>query len=226
MSSAARTTAPLLAEGMRLSQPEFHRRYERYPDKTKFELIGGVVYMASPLYDDHGVGDSLINGVFFNYVARTPGVRVAHNVTVVLGASAEHQPDLTLRVLPEFGGQADLAPAGYIVGAPELICEVSYSSQRLDLGPRRDDYARHGVQEYVVYDCKANVVHWLLLPGGERLKPDRSGVFKSQFFPGLWLDGKALARGDSAALIATVEKGCKTAAHRKFVEKLRAARRA
>jgi hypothetical protein len=37
-----RTAAePLLHNGDRLTQPEFHRRYEAHPGKEKFELIGG-----------------------------------------------------------------------------------------------------------------------------------------------------------------------------------------
>lgn len=33
----------LLASGDRMSQPEFHRRYEQYPDDVRFELINGIV---------------------------------------------------------------------------------------------------------------------------------------------------------------------------------------
>src|SRR5262249_5049943 len=39
---------PPLEDGQRLTQPEFHRRYQAYPEDVKFELIGGVVHMASP----------------------------------------------------------------------------------------------------------------------------------------------------------------------------------
>ena len=44
----------LLCNGDRMKQPEFHRRYETYPKDVKFELIGGIVYMASPLRMPHG----------------------------------------------------------------------------------------------------------------------------------------------------------------------------
>lgn len=88
-----------------------------------------------------------------------------------------------------------------------------------------DDFVRFGVREYVVYDAKAKVTHWFKLPTREKLIADRAGVFKSDVFPGLWLDSKALARGDSASLIAAVEKGTKSAAHRRFVERLKAAQR-
>ena len=37
------TALPLLCNGDRLTQPEFHRRYLTYPDDAHFELIGGIV---------------------------------------------------------------------------------------------------------------------------------------------------------------------------------------
>jgi hypothetical protein len=47
--------APLpLHTGDRMSQAEFHRRYATYPEDVKIELIGGIVYMASPLRRAHG----------------------------------------------------------------------------------------------------------------------------------------------------------------------------
>ena len=51
-----RQAAPLPPwhNGDHLTQAEFHRRYEAYPEDVKFELIGGIVYMASPLKRPHG----------------------------------------------------------------------------------------------------------------------------------------------------------------------------
>ena len=98
------------------------------------------------------------------------------------------------------------------------------SSLRLDLGKKRKLYERYGVQEYVVYDAKDQTLHWFQLPGTEMIHPDSAGVYKSQLFPGLWIDSKALARGDAAGLFAAVEAGTKTAAHKKFVAKLRSIR--
>ena len=47
---------PLLCNGDRMKQPEFHKRYEAYPEDMKFELVGGVVYMESPRSTcSHGV---------------------------------------------------------------------------------------------------------------------------------------------------------------------------
>ena len=54
-SGASTTTAdPPLVDGERLSQAEFHRRYEAMPPRTRAELVGGIVYMPSPMSADHG----------------------------------------------------------------------------------------------------------------------------------------------------------------------------
>lgn len=219
-----RSKAGQLADGTKLRQPEFHRLYEQYPEDTKFELIDGVVYMSSPAGGEHGRGTHLINGVLFLYCARTFGVQGGNNMTAILGWDSEPQPDLLLRILPECGGQSQFNEQNYLVGAPELVCEVAVSSLRLDLGKKLDMYENYGVQEYLVYDAKDQALHWFRLPGHEMIHPDSTGVYKSQLFPGLWINSKALARGDAAGMFATVEAGTKTAAHKKFVAKLRSIR--
>src|SRR5947209_7310805 len=87
---------PLLVNGDRMKQPEFHRRYLAYPDDVKFELIGGIVYMASPLRYTHGTYSQELSLVFSLYRTATPGVEAADNATVILGEESEPQPDLAL----------------------------------------------------------------------------------------------------------------------------------
>ena len=56
MSTIDRSTpvaSPPLVAGQRLDRVTFHERYERMPPNTRAELIGGVVYMPSPLSYDH-----------------------------------------------------------------------------------------------------------------------------------------------------------------------------
>src|SRR5207244_4499794 len=103
MSSAARYTrpprppiVPALIPGQRLTQPEFHRRYEQYPRDVKFELIGGVVHMPSPLRRRHGRYHSSTSGVLWLYAAATPNIELLDNTTTILGEQAEPQPDLEL----------------------------------------------------------------------------------------------------------------------------------
>ena len=66
-----------------------------------------------------------------------------------MGKSAVPQPDIALRILPEYGGQSRVE-GNYAAGAPELIVEVAASSRDRDPGVKRKLYQRMGVQEYVV----------------------------------------------------------------------------
>ena len=83
----------LLDNGDRMKQPEFHRRYQVYPKDVKIELIGGVVYMASPLRYPHGTYHMKLGFVLESYVAGTPGVEGADNATTILGEESEPQPE-------------------------------------------------------------------------------------------------------------------------------------
>jgi hypothetical protein len=94
-------TVPLLENGDRLTQAEFHRRYEASPDDVKAELIGGIVHMPSPLRLPHATHHPELSGLLWLYKAATPGVEVLDNATTILSDISEPQPDLALRVRPE-----------------------------------------------------------------------------------------------------------------------------
>src|SRR5271163_1994297 len=101
MSTVPETSPLLLENGERMSQPEFHRRYAACPGDTKFELIGGIVYMASPQRRQHSFFDEVLGLALTFYRMATPGVEMLRTTTTILGAESEPQPDLTLRILPE-----------------------------------------------------------------------------------------------------------------------------
>ena len=48
---------PPLVAGQQLDQPTFHERYEAMPEGTWAELVGGRVYMPSPVRNEHGEYD-------------------------------------------------------------------------------------------------------------------------------------------------------------------------
>src|SRR5436309_1615849 len=100
-----RRQLPLLT-GDCLTQKEFHRRYETYPEDEKYELIGGIVYMAPPVLRDHGTYHPPLSLALTLYEAATVGVEVGNNMTTILGETSEPQPDLMLRRLTEFDGQS------------------------------------------------------------------------------------------------------------------------
>src|SRR5262249_48080662 len=152
-----------LENGDRLTQAEFHRRYEAYPEDVKFELIGGIVYMSSPLRRPRGTDHVELSGALFLYKSATPGVEVLDNATTILGEESEPQPDLEMRILPEFGGQSRNAVDEYVAGPPELMAEIAHSSRAIDMHAKRDDYERAGVVEYVVLCVQERELHWFHL---------------------------------------------------------------
>lgn len=215
---------PLLENGDRMKQPEFHRRYLAYPDGVKIELIGGTVYMASPLRYPHGSYSQLLSGVFFLYAAATPGVEGADNATVILGEESEPQPDNALRLLPEYGGQSQVDEDEYLRGAPELLAEIAYSSRAVDLNQKREDYERAGVQEYLVLSIEERQLYWFHFAKAKMIRP-RQGISHSLVFPGLWIDNAALVARESARVIEVAQQGLASRAHAAFVKRLQAAQR-
>ncbi len=223
---ATRREQPLpLYSGDRMTQKEFHRRYETYPEDEKYELIGGIVYMAPSLKREHGTYHPELSLVLSLYKVGTPGVEIADNMTTILGEESEPQPDLMLRRLTEYDGQSRYNKDDYLVGAPELVAEIAHSTRAIDMNRKRTDYLEAGVQEYVVLCVEEQQLFWFHFPSRQKLKADRQGVWKSRVFPGLWLDGPALITRDSARLVATAQRGLATPEHAKFVQALEAARR-
>jgi Uma2 family endonuclease len=222
------TTTPLLYTGQRLTREEFERRYELLPEVKKAELIEGVVYMPSPVrHTHHGRPHLHLGGWLAVYEAATPGVQGSSDATVRLDDANEPQPDAQLFIDPECGGQATVDDDGYISGAPELATQVAASTAALDLGPRREAYRRNGVREYLVVNIADQQVEWFALRGDqyEALTPV-AGVYRSEVFPGLWLDPAALLAGDVAAVLRVLQSGLATAEHTAFVARLQQQRAA
>lgn|SRR5689334_6151221 len=211
---------PPLYNGDRLTQAEFHRRYAAMPEDVKAELVGGIVYMPPPVGPGHGEADIRLGTVLTMYEAATPGTRASHNTTVILGERSEPQPDLHLRLLPEAGGRVVANKTGMLSGAPELVVEVAYSSESLDLHAKRADYARAGVLEYLVLLVREARLRAFDLSGDNELPLSRDGVYRSKVFPGLWIDPAAILSGDLRRAFAVLDKGVKSREHGAFVKRL------
>ena len=214
-----------LVEGQRLDQRAFHSLYEAMPPGIRAELINGVVLMLSPVTPAHGRAH-LPTLVWLDYYAEnTPGLEVLDNASTAMGLKSEPQPDVLLRILPEFGGQTQ-TDQRFVDGVPELIVEISHTSRYTDLGPKFDDYERVGVREYIVRAIGPDEIHWFVLRKGRfvDLEPGTDGIYRSEIFPGLWLDPGTLLAGDRKRLRAVVDLGCATPEHAAFVARLAAAR--
>ena len=211
--------------GDRMTREEFHRLYEQTPAGFKAELIGGIVYVASPLGKRHATNHAFLLGVLLAYRGRTPGVELGDNATILLGDEGEPQPDLYLRIMPECGGQSRDA-GDYVEGAPELVAEVAHTSHAIDLHAKRADYARYGVLEYLVATLRDRRLRWFDVQAGQELSADPDGVVRLRTFPGLWVHVEALFAEDYDRLMATLTQGLATPEHAAFVARLAAARQA
>jgi hypothetical protein len=185
-------------------------------------LIEGVVYVGSPVSDDHA-------GPHFNLITwlgmygwATPGVLGGDNATLRLDLRNRPQPDAYLRLDSRCGGRTELGPDGYVVGGPELIGEIAVTSANYDLNEKLEAYRRNGVQEYIVWRVWDQAIDWFVLRESkyELLEPGPDGVYRSQVLPGLWLDAAALLRGDLATVAIVAQEGIASEEHGAFVKRL------
>jgi Uma2 family endonuclease len=159
-----------LVPGERLAREEFLRRFEAMPHVKNAELIGGIVYMPSPVSRDHGIRDNRLSTWLGVYAAFTPGCEAADNSTWLMLDDAP-QPDSDLRILPNYGGASTLQ-GRYAAGAPELLVEVGVSSGDTDLGEKMELYRAAGVREYLVLLVAPRELRWYqLVAGNYQLMP-------------------------------------------------------
>jgi hypothetical protein len=221
--SAARTTkAPALENGDRLDQKTFHQRYEAMPEHVRAELIGGIVYMASPQKLPHGRAHGLLVRWLGAYEEETPGTEMLITPTDILGPESEPEPDGCLRILPENGGQT-WQEDNYLCGSPELVAEIGWASESIDLHAKKADYEKAGVLEYTVVALRMKKVFWFMRRRGKfvEMTPGEDGMFRSQVFPGLWLDPAALLKRDRKRLLEVLRQGLASPEHERFVAALR-----
>ena len=230
---------PPLRTGDHLSADEFLRRYDAMPFLKKAELIEGVVYIPSPdFFPEHWDRAPMASPVSFEnhasphfnvitwlgqYAAFTQGVEGGDNGTIRLDPDNVPQPDAFLLISPSRGGQSRLSTDGYIQGSPELVLEIAFSSVSKDLHEKLEVYRRHGAREYIVWRVEDRAIDWFVLREGryDRLALGSDGLYRSEIFPGLWLDPEALIRGDLAAVFQAVQLGLATPEHAEFVARLR-----
>jgi Uma2 family endonuclease len=218
-------TSPLppLENGDHLDQETFHARYQAMPEDCRAELIGGIVYMASPQKYPHGKGQQLVSHWLGAYAEATSGTDALSNNTQILGPDSEPEPDGCLFVLPEYGGQVYIDKNEYLNGPPDLIVEVSSATESIDLNRKKRDYEKAGVREYVVLALRMRRAFWFIRQRGKyrELQLTADGIFRSRIFPGLWLDAQGILRGDRRRVLATLRHGLATPEHAAFVAKLR-----
>lgn len=213
---------PPLRHGDRLTRDEFERRYNAMPEINKAELIEGVVYMPSPVAYDHSESQFDLISWLGLYEILTPGVQGGDNGSIRLDMGNMPQPDAYLRILQSHGGQARLSRDRYVEGSPEWIGEVAVSSIGFDLTTKLEVYRCNGVREYLIWRVPDRAIDWFVLRG-EQFEPlplTPPGWYRSEVFPGLWLDPAALVRGDKATVAKVAQQGLVSPEHMAFVKRL------
>jgi len=211
---------PPLANGDNLTVDEFERRYHAMRDVKKAELIKGVVYMPSPVSRNHAGPHAEQMTWLGVYKAMTVGIEVGDNGTLKLPLGVNQpQPDGYLRILPAYGGQSHDTFDGYVGGSPEFIAETALTSASFDLHDKLDTYQQNGVREYVVWRVWDSAIDWFVLRGAlfDPLPMDQHGIYRSEIFPGLWLDAAAMIRRDLAQVLQVLQQGLASPEHAAFV---------
>jgi Uma2 family endonuclease len=210
---------PLIA-GDHLTWEEFEARWDAMPEVKRAELIGGVVYIMSPMTVPHGEKSVDVSTWLRLYAVETPGCHSPGPATWRMLGDAP-QPDACLRIIEECGGKSHLE-GKYVAGAPELVAEVCYSSTDYDLHQKMELYHRAGVDEYVAVLLGEQEIRWRCWgENGYVVVPvPADGIMRSRVFPGLWLNVPAMLQGDMARVLQTLRKGLKSAEHAAFVHSL------
>lgn len=213
--------APQLRNGDHMKQPTFHALYEQMPETFKAELVGGTVFVSMPLGRRHATGHAGLTTILGVYAAHTPGVELLLEPTTILGEEDEVQPDIVLRILPDFGGRSRTTYDEYIEGPPELICEVAYSSRAIDLHLKRKRYSRTGALEYLVFCLAPKEIRWFDFANKNMIELDSDRIYRSKIFPGLWIDKDALLQSEYAKALEVLHRGLDSTEHTEFIENLR-----
>lgn len=99
---------------------------------------------------------------------------------------------------------------------------VSVSGVSLDRGPKLRTYERHGVREYLIWRVDDKMFEWYVLrDDGFQLQPlPEDGIYRSEVFPGLWLNAAAMLQRDGKNVMKALNEGLSTAEHATFVTEL------
>lgn len=196
------------------------------PNLKKAELLRGRVYVDGPVpHTTHGGPCADLMCLLGVYKWQTPGVSGLAHPTMRLDSLNEPQPDAVLMIEPRYGGQARISGDDVLTGAPELVAEVAYTRNCYDLDEKLEVYREFGVREYLVWRTVDQEFDWFTLRSGDfvTLEP-LGGVYRSEVFPGLWIDADNLMQDRLGSAHRVLADGIASPPHAAFIERLGARR--
>lgn len=88
------------------------------------------------------------------------------------------------------------------------LAEVAASTASFDLDTKLRVYRRNEVREYIVWRVLDEAIDWFVLKENEFvLAGSDDGIYRSEVFPGLWLDTNALVHFDLPKVLQVLQLG-------------------
>lgn len=167
---------------------DFDEFCETIPDGQKADLLGGVIYVASPDSIRSNTINRFLVTLIDNYIAARDidGFVFMSRVACHLSKFYAPEPDVGY-VRPE---NAALVEETRINGAPDIAVEiVAHDSRDRDYGEKREAYEAAGVEEYWIIDPLQKRCEFLRLADGsyEVVSLENNTIFRSSVIPGFWL---------------------------------------
>lgn len=141
------------------------------PDRSKLELIAGVLYMTPPPTQLHNKSASRLNRLLADYltVSGDQGTLYFPRAGILKGPNSWLEPDL-FYVADESKIPRDPKYPNYLTSADLVIEVISPSSAIYDRNTKADTYAALGVKELWLVDEAAGIIEVRILEG-ERYAP-------------------------------------------------------
>jgi Uma2 family endonuclease len=148
----------------RLTVADYHRLAEAgiLGEDERVELLEGQLVDMSPIGPRHALAVDALNELLVPAVAGQAMVRIQNPIT--LDSGSEPQPDVTVVRRPWSGHPGTHPGPGDVL----LLIEVADTSLELDLGAKREIYARAGIKEFWIVDLTTDTILIHRDPGGDR----------------------------------------------------------
>jgi Uma2 family endonuclease len=171
----------------------FDQFYELVDEKTKADLLDGLIVRDSPAVPTHGLVVTWLARLLGDFTEKLDfGLVLGATVTVRLSAYNAPEPDIFVISKK----RQKIMKENYVEGPPDLCVEVvSKSSRKYDRGRKFVLYAEHGVREYWIIDPQRITVEFFENRAGEfvPIEADELGRLHSKVLPGFWLKPQWLA---------------------------------
>lgn len=176
----------------RLTLDDYHRLGEAgiLGEDDRVELLEGQLVDMSPIGPRHALAVDALTELLVIAASGRAGVRVQN--PIALDGGTEPQPDIVLVRRPWRGYPASHPGPEDII----LLVEVADTSRDMDLGAKRELYARAGIREFWIVDLITNGVLVCRNPGGDRYaavtRVEPAGVLAVEGLPGVTIPAGSL----------------------------------